>query len=52
MIIAPTPASSVKVAKLRRSEPDNPLDPPLLTAPDPVSRNLQLQLTTGVLAAP
>jgi hypothetical protein len=52
LLTAPTPATSVKVAKLRRSEPDNPLDPALLTAPGPVSRNLQYQFVTGVLAAP
>jgi hypothetical protein len=52
IITAPTPASSVKAAKLRRSEPDNPLDPALLTAPGPVSRNLQYQLTTGAFATP
>jgi hypothetical protein len=52
MVTAPLPASAVKVAKLRRSQPDNPLDPPLLTPPSPVSRNLQYQLVTGVLTTP
>jgi hypothetical protein len=52
MVTAPLPASAVKVAKLRRSQPDNPLDPPLLTPPGPVSRNLQYQLVTGVLTTP
>jgi hypothetical protein len=52
LLTAPTPATSVKVAKLRRSQPDNPLDPALVTAPAPASRNLQYQFITGVLAAP
>jgi hypothetical protein len=52
LVTAPIPASSVKIAKLRRSQPDNPLDPELLTAPSPLSRNLHYQLLTGALAAP
>ncbi|HXJ61276.1 MAG TPA: PKD domain-containing protein [Verrucomicrobiae bacterium] len=52
LLAAPIPATSVKVAKLRRSQPDNPLDPDLLTAPSPVSRNLDYQLLIGVLATP
>jgi hypothetical protein len=52
LLAAPLPSPSVKVAKLRRSQPDNPLDPDLLTAPATVSRNLDFQLWTGVLTAP
>jgi PKD repeat protein len=52
ILIAPVSATSVKVAKMRRGEPDNPLDPELVTAPASVARNLKYQLSTGVLAAP
>jgi hypothetical protein len=52
LVAAPIPSTSVKVAKLRRSQPDNPLDPDLLTAPSAVSRNLDFQLRTGLLTAP
>jgi PKD repeat protein len=51
MLTANTPASSVKVAKLRRSDPDNPLDPPLLSPPSAIARNLQYQFIPGAGAA-
>jgi hypothetical protein len=46
---APASAASIKPAKLRRSQPDNPLDPPLLSDPAPIARNLYYQLHTGFL---
>lgn len=52
MLTAPTPAASVKPAKLRRSQPDNPLDPALLPAPGPFARNLHYQLQTGLFTTP
>jgi PKD repeat protein len=52
IVNAPVSATSVKVAKMRRGEPDNPLDLELETAPSPVARNLQYQLSTGVLPTP
>jgi hypothetical protein len=51
ILTAPVPSTAVKPAKLRRSQPDNPLDPELLPAPGPVSRNLHYQLFTGALGA-
>jgi hypothetical protein len=51
ILTAPTPGASVQGAKLRRSQPSNPLEPVLLAAPGPVSRNLYYQLHTGALAA-
>jgi len=51
ILTAPTPATSVKVAKSMRSQPDNPFDPVLIAAPGPVSRNLYFQLHTGFLGA-
>ena len=44
-------ASSIKVAKARRSQPDNPFDPPLSSAPPPETGNLYFQLRLGVLTA-
>ncbi|MCI0541662.1 MAG: hypothetical protein L0Z50_41215, partial [Verrucomicrobiales bacterium] len=52
ILTAPLTSASVKPAKPRRSQPDNPLDPELAAAPGPVSRNLYFQLHTGALAAP
>jgi hypothetical protein len=43
------PPAAVKAAKPRRSQPDNPFDPELITAPPAVSRNLYFQLHTGFL---
>lgn len=48
ILVAPTPATSVKAAKPKRSQPDNPFDPELLVAPGPVCRNLYFQLRTGI----
>jgi hypothetical protein len=45
-----TPAS-VKAAKPRRSQPDNPFDPVLAAAPSPVTGNLYFQIQLGVLTA-
>ena len=50
ILTAPTPATSVKTAKPRRSDTDNPLDPDLTTAPGPNARNLYYQLQTGIFA--
>lgn len=44
-------ASSVKVAKARRSQPDNPFDPPLLSTPPAETGNLYFQLQLGVLTS-
>ena len=52
VVTAPVSAASVKVAKMRRGDPDNPLDPELLVAPGPVARNLRFQFLSGVLATP
>jgi hypothetical protein len=49
ILTAPISSASVKPAKARRSQPDNPLDPELSAAPDAVSRNLYYQLHTGFL---
>ncbi len=49
VLTAVNTASSVKPAKLRRSDPDNPLDPELIASPGPISRNLQSRLVTGIL---
>jgi hypothetical protein len=51
-LTAPTPSTSVKSAKPRRSQPDNPFDAELLAAPGPVARNLYFQLNTGVFGVP
>lgn len=51
ILTVPITPAAVKVAKLRRSQPDNPLDPELVAAPGPVSRNLYFQLHTGALGA-
>lgn len=51
LLTAPTPATAVKVAKTRRSQPANPLDPELLPAPGAAARNLYYQLYTGALGA-
>lgn len=51
VLTAPVSATSVKVAKARRSDPDNPLDPDLVAAPGPIARNLYFQLHTGALGA-
>lgn len=48
---APTPPASVKKAKLRRSDPDNPLDPELTAGAAPEARNLYYILHTGALDA-
>ncbi|MBL9168209.1 MAG: PKD domain-containing protein [Verrucomicrobiales bacterium] len=44
-------ASSVKVAKARRSQPDNPFDAPLLSSPSADTGNLYFQLRLGVLTS-
>ena len=49
ILTAPAPAASIKPAKLRRAEPDNPLDPELHPSPQPKARNLYYQLHTGLL---
>lgn len=49
VLTAPASGASIKPAKLRRGQPDNPLDPPLLPAPRAVARNLYYQLHTGFL---
>jgi hypothetical protein len=49
ILTAPAPSSSVKPAKPRRNQPDDPLDPVLFSSPGPISRNLYYQLHTGVL---
>lgn len=51
ILTAPTPAASVQPARLRRSQPPNPLLPDLLPAPGPAAANLHYRLLTGALAA-
>jgi hypothetical protein len=52
ILVAPTASTAVKPAKARRSQPDNPLDPDLLTAAAPIARNLHYQLRSGPFATP
>jgi hypothetical protein len=49
ILTAPASAVSIKPAKPRRSQPDNPLDPELQPSPRPTARNLYYQLHTGFL---
>jgi hypothetical protein len=49
ILTVPPAAASIKPAKLRRSQPDNPLDPELYPAAGPIARNLYYQLHTGFL---
>jgi hypothetical protein len=49
ILTAPASATSVKPAKLKRSQPENPLEPELHPAPGPVAGNLYYQLHTGFL---
>jgi hypothetical protein len=49
ILTAPVSAASIKPAKLRRSEPENPLDPELHPSPRHTARNLYYELRTGVL---
>jgi hypothetical protein len=49
ILTAPPAAAAIKPAKIKRGLPDNPLDPVLLAAPDPLARNLYFQLYTGFL---
>jgi hypothetical protein len=49
ILTAPASAASIRPAKLKRGQPDNPLDPPVLPAPQAIARNLYYQLQTGFL---
>ena len=49
ILTAPINAASIKQAKARRADPDNPLDPELHAGGGPVARNLYYQLHTGLL---
>ena len=49
ILTIPTVTASVEVAKLRRGQPDNPLNLELIAAPKPISRNLYFQLQIGIL---
>jgi hypothetical protein len=49
ILAAPISAASVKPAKLKRGQPENPLDPELQPSISPVSRNLYYQMRTGFL---
>jgi hypothetical protein len=49
ILTTPISTASIKPAKPRRSEPDNPLDPELYPAPGPIAANLYYQLHTGLL---
>ena len=49
VLTAPVSSASIKTAKLRRSQPDNPLDPPLDPSPKATAHNLYYRLHTGVL---
>jgi hypothetical protein len=49
ILSAPLSPVSIKPAKLRRSEPDDPLDPALLPSPPHTARNLYYQMHTGFL---
>lgn len=51
VLTAPAAAASIKPAKLKRGQPENPLDPTLYPAPPPLARNLYYQLQTGFLGA-
>jgi hypothetical protein len=51
ILTAPVSPTSVAPAKIRRSQPQNPLEDPLKPAPAPVGRNLYFQLHTGALGA-
>jgi hypothetical protein len=49
ILTAPASAASIKPAKPRRGQPENPLDPALHPAPEPVTRNLYYRMHTGFL---
>jgi hypothetical protein len=49
ILTAPVSAVSVKPAKSRRGEPENPIDPELQPSPQPTARNLYYRLHTGFL---
>jgi hypothetical protein len=49
ILTAPASAASIKPAKLKRGDPDNPLDPELFPAHGPTAGNLYYQLHTGFL---
>lgn len=49
VLTAPVSSTSIKPAKLRRSQPDNPLDPPLDPSPGTTAHNLYYHLHTGFL---
>lgn len=49
VLTAPVAAVSIKPAKLKRSQPEDPLEPELHPSPTPVARNLYYQLHTGFL---
>jgi len=49
ILTAPASAASIKPAKMRRSEPESPLDPELQPSPQPTAHNLYYQLHTGFL---
>jgi hypothetical protein len=50
ILTAPVAAESIKPAKPKRSQPENPLDAELLPSPEPTARNLYYRLHTGFLA--
>jgi hypothetical protein len=47
VLTAPTTGDSIKVAKVSRGQPDNPLDPALHPAAPAFAHNLYFQLNTG-----
>jgi hypothetical protein len=49
VLTTPTSGASVKVAKLSRGQPENPLDPVLQPTSQAIARNLYYQLQTGFL---
>lgn len=49
VLTAPNSAASIKPAKLKRSQPDDPLDAPLLSDAPSLARNLFYHLHTGFL---
>ena len=49
ILTAPANATSIKPAKLTRDTPENPFDPQLLPADEPLARNLYYRLYTGFL---
>jgi len=51
ILTAPSSSASIKPAKLKRSQPENPLDPDLSPSPKAIAHNLYYQLHTGFLGS-